>query len=185
MYQEKKSVAVSSCHYATHSCLKHGLLRFQHRHEVVVIIWANWGKSFYPSLTSDCLPKSTAPTQSSKVSGSPIKRLTRKDRSRRGQEGASDHKRGDKPHVSFSDGTSACSSRSTCHTTLTGPALTLRRQTLLCEDELDPAPSDSISRSCSWPDLSTDASVCGSRSVLLQQTADRESPPISTSCPRG
>uniref|UniRef100_A0A3Q3FUH3 non-specific serine/threonine protein kinase n=1 Tax=Labrus bergylta TaxID=56723 RepID=A0A3Q3FUH3_9LABR len=52
------------------------------------------------------LPTSPAFSSSSgqfKVSSSPMKRLTRKDRSRRGQKGASDNHRKDKLHVSFSD----------------------------------------------------------------------------------
>ncbi|XP_045931334.1 SRSF protein kinase 3-like [Micropterus dolomieu] len=121
---------------------------------------------------------------SSKVSKSPIKRLTRRDRSRRGQESASDHNRKDKLHVSFSDATSSTGS-STCHSKLTGPNLTLRRQTLLLEDALVSTPHSHRDSICSWPDLNTDAPVSGSRSVLLHQTADKEPPPPSPSSPRG
>uniref|UniRef100_A0A8C2ZCW0 non-specific serine/threonine protein kinase n=1 Tax=Cyclopterus lumpus TaxID=8103 RepID=A0A8C2ZCW0_CYCLU len=93
------------------------------------------------------LPVSSAFTGStgkqSKVSKSPIKRLTRKDRGRRGQ----DHNQKAKLHVSFSDVTGPSSTRSSaCHSKLTGPNLMLRRQTLLMEDGPD----------CSWPDLNTD-----------------------------
>ncbi|XP_034387945.1 SRSF protein kinase 3-like [Cyclopterus lumpus] len=109
---------------------------------------------------------------SSKVSKSPIKRLTRKDRGRRGQ----DHNQKAKLHVSFSDVTGPSSTRSSaCHSKLTGPNLMLRRQTLLMEDGPD----------CSWPDLNTDAPVSDSRSALLHQTAHKEPPPPSPSSTRG
>ena len=117
------------------------------------------------------------PLQSSKVSRSPIKRLTRKDRSRRGQESSSDKHQKDKVHVSFSDVTAPSSTHSSnCHSKLTGPNISSRRKTLLLEDGLD-----SIS---SWPDLHTDAPVSGSRSMLLHQTANKEpAPPSSQSSP--
>ncbi|XP_018535480.1 SRSF protein kinase 3 [Lates calcarifer] len=123
---------------------------------------------------------------SSKVSRSPINRLTRKDRSRRGQENISDDKQRDKPHVSFSDVTPPSSTHSsTCHSKLTGPNLTLRRQTLLLEDGVDLAPHSHRDSICSWPDLNTDAPGSGSRSVILHQTADKEPPPPSPSSPCG
>lgn len=107
----------------------------------------------------------TAPSQSSKVSGSPIKRLTRKERSRRGQERASDHKQRDKPHVSFSDVTPPSSThRSTCHSKLSGPDLTLRRQTLLLEDSLD-SPHSHRDSVCWWPVITSDQPVSGPRSA--------------------
>ncbi len=129
----------------------------------------------------------TTPLQSSKVSRSPIKRLTRKDRSRRGQESASDHNhQKDKLHVSFSDVTPPSGTHSsTCQSKPTGPNLKLRRRTLLLEDGLDSAPRSHRDSICSWPDLNTDAPVSGSRSVLLHQTADKEPPPPSPSSPRG
>lgn len=140
----------------------------------------------HPLLTSDCFPQPITPTQSSKVSGSPIKRLTRKDRCRRGRESSSDYKQRDKPHVSFSDGTPSSSTHSpTCHSKLTGHDLMLRRRTQLFEDELDSAPHSHRDSVCSWPDLNTDVPVSTSRSVLLQQTAERQPPPISTSYSRG
>lgn len=112
---------------------------------------------------------------SSRVSRSPIKLLTRKDRSRRG-----------KPDMSVSDVSAPSSTHSsTCHSKLTGPNLTVRRQTLLLEDRLDLAAHSHRDSFCSCPDLSTDAAVSGSRSVLLHQTADRELLPPSPSCPRG
>lgn len=136
--------------------------------------------------TRDCFPQLITPLQSSKVSRSPIKRLTRKDRSRRGQESASDHNQKDKLHVSFSDVTAPSSTRSsTCHSKPTGPNLKLRRQTLLLEDGLDSAPRSHRDSICSWPDRNTAAPVSGSRSVLLHQTADKEPPPPSPSSPRG
>ncbi|XP_070758489.1 SRSF protein kinase 3-like [Enoplosus armatus] len=120
---------------------------------------------------------------SSKV---PMKRLTRKDRSRRGQESASDRKQKDKPHVTFSDVTAPSGTHSsTRHPKLTGPNLTLRRQTLLLEDALDSTPHSHRDSICSWPDLDAGAPVSGSRSALLHQTADKEPPPPSPSSPRG
>ncbi|XP_068450227.1 SRSF protein kinase 3-like isoform X2 [Clinocottus analis] len=119
---------------------------------------------------------------SSKVSKSPIKRLTRKDKGRRGQ----DHNPKAKLHVSFSDDTAPSSTHSSaCHSKLTGPNLSLRRQTMLLEDGLDWAPHSHRDSICSWPDLNTDAPVSGSRSALLHQTADKEPPPPSPSSPRG
>uniref|UniRef100_A0A3Q3T236 non-specific serine/threonine protein kinase n=1 Tax=Mastacembelus armatus TaxID=205130 RepID=A0A3Q3T236_9TELE len=112
---------------------------------------------------------------SSKVSGSPIKRLTRRDRRRRGEENSSDHKQRDKNHVSFSDVTPPSGTRSsTCQSKLTGPNLTLKRNTLLLEDTLDSVPQSHRDSICSWPGLSTDAPVSGSRSVFLRQDADGE-----------
>uniref|UniRef100_A0A3P8U764 non-specific serine/threonine protein kinase n=1 Tax=Amphiprion percula TaxID=161767 RepID=A0A3P8U764_AMPPE len=86
------------------------------------------------------LPVSPAFTSSSgyKVPKSPIKRLTRKDRSQRGQESSSDHKR-DKPPMSSSDAPPSTKS-STCHSKLSGPNLKLRRQTLLWDDGPDSGP---------------------------------------------
>lgn len=84
-----------------------------------------------------------------------------------------------------SDASAPSSTRgSTRHSKLTGPNLTVRRQTLLLEDRLDLAAHSNRDSFCSCPDLSTDAAVPGSRSVLLHQTADREPIPPS-SCPRG
>uniref|UniRef100_A0AAQ5XEY0 non-specific serine/threonine protein kinase n=1 Tax=Amphiprion ocellaris TaxID=80972 RepID=A0AAQ5XEY0_AMPOC len=129
------------------------------------------------------LPVSPAFTSSSgyKVPKSPIKRLTRKDRSRRGQESSSDHKR-DKPPMSSSDAPSSTKS-STCHSKLSGPNLKLRRQTLLWEDGPDSGPRSHRDSICSWLDLSTDAPVSGSR--LLHQTTDKEPLPASPSSPHG
>ncbi|XP_034442344.1 SRSF protein kinase 2-like isoform X1 [Hippoglossus hippoglossus] len=123
---------------------------------------------------------------SNKVSRSPINRLTRKDRSRRGQENQSDLKQKDKPHLTFTDVTPPSSTySSTCQTQLSGPNLTLRRRTLLLEDGLDLAPFSNRDSICSWPDLKRDAPVSGSRSALLHQTADKEPPPPSSSSPCG
>ncbi|XP_059186302.1 SRSF protein kinase 3-like [Centropristis striata] len=123
---------------------------------------------------------------SSKVSRSNIKRLTRKDRSRRGQESKSDKNQKEKLHVSFSDATATSSPRnSTRQPKTTGPNFRLRRQTLLMEDGLDLAPYSHRESICSWPDLNTDAPISGSRSVLLHQTADKELPPPSPSSPHG
>ncbi|XP_034068283.1 SRSF protein kinase 3-like [Gymnodraco acuticeps] len=124
---------------------------------------------------------------SSKVSRIPIKRLTRKDRSRRGQENPSEQKRKENLHVSFSDETTPPTTpRSTCPSKLTaGPNFTLRRQTLLFEDGPDSAPRNNRESICSWPDLNTQAPVSGSRSDLFHQAADKEPPPPSSSSPRG
>ncbi|XP_041805175.1 SRSF protein kinase 2-like [Chelmon rostratus] len=121
---------------------------------------------------------------SSKISKTPIKRLTRKDRSRRGRDSASDRHQKDKLHVSFADAPSSTHS-STAHSKLTGPNLTLRRQTLLFEDGLDWDPHGHRDSVCSWPDLNTDAPASGSRSVLSHQTAAKEPPPPSPSSLRG
>ncbi|XP_073324712.1 SRSF protein kinase 3-like [Pagrus major] len=123
---------------------------------------------------------------SSKVSKSPIKRLTRRDKSRRGQESASDCHQKDKLSVSLSDITAPSGARSsTCRSKLTGPKLTLRRHTLLFEDRLDSAPRSHRDATCSWTDLHTDAPVSGSRSVLLHQTGDKELSLPSPSSPPG
>ncbi|KAM8917181.1 SRSF protein kinase 3-like [Spinachia spinachia] len=95
---------------------------------------------------------------SSKVSKSPIKRQTRKDKGRREQ----DHNEKDKLHVSFSD---AATPSSTCQAKLTGPNLRLRRQTLLLED----GPN--------WPPHSRRDSICSS--------SDKEQSPPSPSSLRG
>uniref|UniRef100_A0A667Y904 non-specific serine/threonine protein kinase n=1 Tax=Myripristis murdjan TaxID=586833 RepID=A0A667Y904_9TELE len=75
---------------------------------------------------------------SGKVSRSPIKRLTRKERSRRGQESVSDHNHKDRPHVSFSDVTAPSSP--SCPSKLPGPGHTSSRKALLQEDELGSVP---------------------------------------------
>ncbi|KAM7005765.1 SRSF protein kinase 3-like [Tautogolabrus adspersus] len=120
---------------------------------------------------------------SSKVSSSPMKRLTRKDRSRRGQKGASDNNRKDKLHVSFSDDSALSSTPSSKrHSKLTALTnFTFRRHTLLFEDGQDWTSHGHRDSICSWPDLNTDALVPGSRSVLLHQTTDKEPPPLPPS----
>ncbi|XP_047188897.1 SRSF protein kinase 3-like isoform X2 [Scophthalmus maximus] len=112
------------------------------------------------------------------VPRSPINRLTRRDRSRRGQENTSDHKHRDKPRVTFSDVTPPCSSAlgSSCQSKLAGPNLRLRRQTLLMEDGRDSPPQSHRHSICSWPHLNTEAPVSGSTSLLFHQTA---SPPCN------
>lgn len=120
---------------------------------------------------------------SSKISSSPIKRLTRKDRSRRGQKSAADSHHKDKLQVSFSDdsapSTTPNSKRHSKLTALTN--LAFRRHTLLFEDGQDWAPHSHRDSICSWPDLNTDGPVTGSRSMLLHQTADKETPKPSPS----
>lgn len=142
---------------------------------------------FYSMPTFHYFKPPIAPLQSSKVSRIPIKRLTRKDRGRRGQENPSEQKRKENLHVSFSDETTPPTTpRSTCPSKLTaGPNFTLRRQTLLFEDGPDSAPRNNRESICSWPDLNTQAPVSGSRSDLFHQAADKEPPPPSSSSPRG
>ncbi|XP_039972150.1 SRSF protein kinase 2-like isoform X2 [Xiphias gladius] len=145
-----------------------------------------WQLPVSPSINSSPVNRGSREKQSRKVSRSRINQVTRKDRSRRGQENASDHKERDKPLVSSSDASPPSSTHSsTCHSKLTGPDLLLRRQTLLLEDRLDLAPHSHRDSLCSWPDLNTDAPVSGSRSVLLHQTADKEPPPPTPSSPHG
>ncbi|XP_030274603.1 SRSF protein kinase 2-like isoform X4 [Sparus aurata] len=112
---------------------------------------------------------------SSKVSKNPMRRLTRRDKSRRGQESATDHHRKDKLSASFSDVSApsgACSS--TCLSKLTDPKLKFRRHTQLFDDRLDSAPHGHRHAACSWTDLHTDAPASGSRSVLLHQNGEKE-----------
>uniref|UniRef100_A0A671WVW8 non-specific serine/threonine protein kinase n=1 Tax=Sparus aurata TaxID=8175 RepID=A0A671WVW8_SPAAU len=116
-----------------------------------------------------------SPMQSSKVSKNPMRRLTRRDKSRRGQESATDHHRKDKLSASFSDVSApsgACSS--TCLSKLTDPKLKFRRHTQLFDDRLDSAPHGHRHAACSWTDLHTDAPASGSRSVLLHQNGEKE-----------
>uniref|UniRef100_A0AAX7W0B3 non-specific serine/threonine protein kinase n=1 Tax=Astatotilapia calliptera TaxID=8154 RepID=A0AAX7W0B3_ASTCA len=89
------------------------------------------------------------------------------------------------PDVSVSVGATSSTHGSTCHSKLTGSNITVRRQTLLLEDRLNLAAHSLRDSFCSCPDLSTDAAVSGSRSLLLHQTADRDSLLPSPSCPQG
>ncbi|CAJ1051307.1 SRSF protein kinase 2-like [Xyrichtys novacula] len=124
---------------------------------------------------------------SSKMSSSPMKRLTRKDKSRRGQKSVSESHQKDKLQVSFSEDVASSSNQSSKrHSKLTGFAnLVLRRQSLLFEDREDCAPYNQRDSMCSWPDLNTDAPVSGSRSMLLHQTVDKKLPPPSPSSSHG
>ncbi|TKS71136.1 SRSF protein kinase 3 [Collichthys lucidus] len=142
-----------------------------------------WQLPVSPAFTSSSVKRNSGEKQSSNVSKSPMKRLTRKDRSRRGQESATAHAPKEKLHVSFSDAPAPFSTRSsTCLSKLTGASLKFGRHTVLFEDGLDSATRSNRDSFCSWPDLNTDVTVSGSRSVLLHQTADKEP---STSSPRG
>lgn len=87
--------------------------------------------------------------------------------------------------MSVSVGATSSTHGSTCHSKLTGSNITVRRQTLLLEDRLNLAAHSLRDSFCSCPDLSTDAAVSGSRSLLLHQTADRDSLLPSPSCPQG
>uniref|UniRef100_UPI003AAA7045 SRSF protein kinase 3-like n=1 Tax=Centroberyx gerrardi TaxID=166262 RepID=UPI003AAA7045 len=129
-----------------------------------------WQLPGCPAFTGSSVNSSPREKQSGKVSRSPINRLTRKERSRRGQESLSDHNHRDKPHVTFSDVTAPSSTHSpTSPSKLPGPdSHTLRRQTLLLEDGLDLAPHIHSSR----PDPPV-------------KTAGREQPPPSPASPHG
>ncbi|KAM4740643.1 SRSF protein kinase 3-like [Anableps anableps] len=120
---------------------------------------------------------------SSKVSRSPLKRFSAKDKNCRGQKSPSDLK-SDKPHVTFSEAAAAASSTNhfTGNSKLRGHNLKIRRQTLLCEDGLDIAPRSHRDSMGSCPNFSMDAPVSGSRSVLFHQTAhiDPVVPPASS-----
>ncbi|XP_047203388.1 SRSF protein kinase 2-like isoform X1 [Girardinichthys multiradiatus] len=116
---------------------------------------------------------------SGKVSRSPLKRLSAKDKSCRGQKSPSDLK-SDKPHVTFSENAAAASSGHPS-TKLRGPNLQMRRQTLLFEDGLDSASCSHRDSIGSCPNFSMDAPFSGSRSVLFHQTAHIEPGPPASS----
>uniref|UniRef100_A0A8C6UW49 non-specific serine/threonine protein kinase n=1 Tax=Neogobius melanostomus TaxID=47308 RepID=A0A8C6UW49_9GOBI len=107
---------------------------------------------------------------SNKVSKRPLERLTRRDRSRRGQNAV--HK--DKADIPFSDaaGYSHCSSAE-----LSGLSLSLRRQTLLLDERLDSSPYSYRESICSMPDLSRPFTV--PRSMFLHSAACKQPPPYS------
>eukprot|EP00066_Takifugu_rubripes_P007917 XP_003973769.2 PREDICTED: SRSF protein kinase 2-like [Takifugu rubripes] len=110
--------------------------------------------------------------QSSKASRSPMKRLTRKDGSRRRHPSASDARR-DRPHASEVTGTSiSCSS--TCLSEVKGPRLLLKRHTVLFGDHLESVPCgrDGVG---SWSDLS------GRVPASLRQTTGNQAPPTPSS----
>ncbi|XP_030274600.1 SRSF protein kinase 2-like isoform X2 [Sparus aurata] len=134
-----------------------------------------WQLPVSPAVASSSVNRSSRDKQSSKVSKNPMRRLTRRDKSRRGQESATDHHRKDKLSASFSDVSApsgACSS--TCLSKLTDPKLKFRRHTQLFDDRLDSAPHGHRHAACSWTDLHTDAPASGSRSVLLHQNGEKE-----------
>lgn len=107
--------------------------------------------------------------QSSKASRSPLKRLTRKDRSRRRHPGGSEQQP-DRARVSEATGASISRS-STCLTEVKGPQLLMKRHTLLLGDRLDVISS--------WTDLS------GRLPAPLHQSAGKASAPPTPSSPRG
>uniref|UniRef100_A0A3P9QEG4 non-specific serine/threonine protein kinase n=1 Tax=Poecilia reticulata TaxID=8081 RepID=A0A3P9QEG4_POERE len=74
-----------------------------------------------------------------KVSRNPLKQLSPKDKSRRGQRSPSEQK-SDKPHVTFSEAAASNTHHFTSNSKLRGHNLKIRRQTLLFEDGLDSAP---------------------------------------------
>ncbi|KAM4613493.1 SRSF protein kinase 3-like isoform 2-T3 [Polymixia lowei] len=117
-----------------------------------------------------------------KVSGIQINRLTRKDKSRRGKDGAVRHNRRDKCHVSFSDVPAPSGTpSSTCAAKLPGPGHTLGRQTLLPEEGLGSAPQSHRDAVRSRPVLATNPPVAGSRSALLHQPVEKDQQPPSPS----
>lgn len=116
------------------------------------------------------------------MSSSPLKRLTRREKSRRGQKSVSENHQKDKLHVSFSEEADPSISQSSKrHSKLN---FMLRRHSLLLEDGPDRTPHNYRASMCSWPDLSTDAPVTGSRSMLLRQT-EKKLTPSSPSSSRG
>ncbi|KAK7907491.1 hypothetical protein WMY93_016103 [Mugilogobius chulae] len=109
---------------------------------------------------------------SNKVSKSPLERVTRRERSRRGLKSIHPVK----PHIPCSDEAShnpSCSSRSK----LSDLDPSLRRQTLLLEDMQDSTPYSYRESICSLPDLSRQFTV--SRSMLLHQPVYKQSPSYS------
>ncbi|KAM9859627.1 SRSF protein kinase 3-like isoform 2-T2 [Aulostomus maculatus] len=115
---------------------------------------------------------------SSKVSRTQIKRLTRRDRKRRGQGSISDCSQRDKHCVAFSDVASPFSTWSPTYQSIAPSSdLTLRRQTLLMEERLDSDLHGQRDSICSLPDFSREAPVFDSRAMFPHQTADKEPPP--------
>lgn len=109
--------------------------------------------------------------QSNKVSRGPIKRLTRRDKSRRGQDGGNDPSERDRARMSVPGAaaatSSACSSPS--QSDIVGRELLLRRRTLLFEDQLQWEPHHLRNAISSCPDLNADAHVSGPKSAPLHQ----------------
>ncbi|XP_054880948.1 SRSF protein kinase 2-like [Poeciliopsis prolifica] len=118
---------------------------------------------------------------SSKVSRSPLKQLSPKNKSRRGQKSPSDPKP-DKPHVTFSEAAASNTQLFTSTSKLRGHNLKIRRQTLLFEDVLDGAPRSHRNSMGSCPNFSMDAAASGSRSAPFPQTSHTEpvAPPASS-----
>lgn len=114
--------------------------------------------------------------QSSKVSRGPIKRLTRRDKSRRGQDGGNDPSERDRAAAT----SSACSSPS--QSDIVGRELFLRRRTLLFEDQLQWEPHHLRNAISSCPDLNTDAHVSGPRSAPLHPQPSASSQGQSLHC---
>ncbi|XP_034023187.1 SRSF protein kinase 2-like [Thalassophryne amazonica] len=95
---------------------------------------------------------------SNKVSQSHIARLTRKDRTRRSQDGVSDHSQLDKPQVLCSDAITPSGTRSlTWQSKLPSAGSNLRRHTLLLENRIDPSVHNHRGSWCSWSGVTTDA----------------------------
>lgn len=108
---------------------------------------------------------------SNKVSRGPIKRLTRRDKSRRGQDGGNDPSERDRARMSVPGAaaatSSACSSPN--QSDIVSRELLLRRRTLLFEDQLQWEPHHLRNAISSCPDLNADAHVSGPKSAPLHQ----------------
>lgn len=113
-----------------------------------------------------------------------MKRLSRKEKRRRGEEeNVVDNNQKERPHVSFSDVTVPSSTpSSTCPSKLPGPARPLLRQSLLQEEGLGHSHGDPV---CSRTGFAANPPVSGSRSVLLHHNAERDQQPSSLSSPYG
>ncbi|KAM8867990.1 SRSF protein kinase 3-like isoform 1-T1 [Synchiropus picturatus] len=117
---------------------------------------------------------------SSKVSRTQIKRLTRREKKRRGQ--GSGPKQRDQLQVSLSGVSTPCSTQTpTRPSKLRAPGFDLRRQTMLLEDTVDHETRGHRDSICSLPDFSKYSPFPVSRSTFLNQHAEKQSPPSSPS----
>lgn len=102
-----------------------------------------------------------------------MKRLTRRDKSRRGQDNGNDPSQKDKVHMlvprAAAATSSACSSSS--QSDIMGHDVLLRRRTLLFEDQQLWEPQHLRNAISSCPDLNADTRVPGPRSAQLHPQA--------------
>lgn len=102
-----------------------------------------------------------------------MKRLTRRDKSRRGQDGGNDPSQRQQAHMLVPEAaattSSACSSPS--QSDIVGHEVLLRRRTLLFEDHHQWEPQHLRNAISSCPDLNEDSRVSGRRSVPLHPKA--------------